>query len=115
VNTADLLQHARERVPERAAVPTEVFVVDALPLTAVGKVFKPQLRYDVATKLFQSIVQECCGPDVQADVSVGPHPTHGTAGAVQLTGVAEGRRNDLERRMRERLGAFHIPFSFKWA
>jgi fatty-acyl-CoA synthase len=114
VDTQDLLQHARERVPERSAVPTEVFVVDALPLTAVGKVFKPQLRYDIARKVFESIVQECCGPDVRADVSVGPHPTHGTAGAVQLNGVSADRRDDLERRMRERLGAFPIPFSFKW-
>jgi fatty-acyl-CoA synthase len=32
------------RVPEPAAAPKRVHVVDAIPLTAVGKVFKPELR-----------------------------------------------------------------------
>ena len=35
---------AAERVPERAAAPERVEIVDAIPLTAVGKPFKPELR-----------------------------------------------------------------------
>jgi fatty-acyl-CoA synthase len=40
----ELLAFARERIPERAAQPKAVTIVDQLPLTAVGKVFKPALR-----------------------------------------------------------------------
>ncbi len=39
-----LLQHARAAIPERAAVPVRIEVLEALPLTAVGKVSKPHLR-----------------------------------------------------------------------
>lgn len=41
---ADLAAFARSRIHERPAWPKDVIIVDALPLTAVGKVFKPTLR-----------------------------------------------------------------------
>lgn len=40
----ELLKHVDETIPERAARPVRIEVVEALPLTAVGKVFKPDLR-----------------------------------------------------------------------
>jgi fatty-acyl-CoA synthase len=39
-----LLEHARARIPERAAVPVLIERVSALPLTTVGKISKPHLR-----------------------------------------------------------------------
>lgn len=40
---ADLLAHAVARIPERAAHPQAVKVLPALPVTPVGKIFKPAL------------------------------------------------------------------------
>jgi hypothetical protein len=40
----ELRAWARERVPERAAAPKRVEIIDAIPLTVVGKPFKPELR-----------------------------------------------------------------------
>lgn len=40
----ELVQWASDRVTERAAAPRRVTVVDAIPVTAVGKPFKPALR-----------------------------------------------------------------------
>lgn len=39
-----LADHAVNRIHERAARPKAVYVLDALPLTAIGKVHKPSLR-----------------------------------------------------------------------
>jgi fatty-acyl-CoA synthase len=44
VDTDALLAHARQAIPERAAVPLRIEVLPALPLTAVGKISKPHLR-----------------------------------------------------------------------
>jgi hypothetical protein len=41
---AELLEHARAHVREKAAVPKHVEVLPELPKTAVGKIFKPDLR-----------------------------------------------------------------------
>ncbi|MFC0430814.1 acyl-CoA synthetase [Kutzneria buriramensis] len=47
---ADLLAWAAGRVPERAAAPKAVTVLDALPVTDVGKPYKLALRADAARR-----------------------------------------------------------------
>ncbi|MGI8332144.1 acyl-CoA synthetase [Actinomadura scrupuli] len=50
VDPTGLLTWAAERVPERAAAPQEVIVIDAVPLTAVGKPYKLGLRLDATRR-----------------------------------------------------------------
>lgn len=53
--TADeLIAHARQQVPERAAVPKQCFVIGDLPKTSVGKIQKNLLRVDVIQRMFQA-------------------------------------------------------------
>jgi fatty-acyl-CoA synthase len=47
VSESDLMDHCRGEITERAAIPRTVRIIDAMPLTAVGKIFKPDLRLDV--------------------------------------------------------------------
>jgi fatty-acyl-CoA synthase len=44
LDEAALLALIRERIGERAAIPQRVFLVDSMPLTAIGKIYKPDLR-----------------------------------------------------------------------
>lgn len=44
VSADELAAHARANIQERAAVPIDIIALDALPMTAVGKVSKPHLR-----------------------------------------------------------------------
>jgi fatty-acyl-CoA synthase len=44
VTVAELEAWAVDRVPERAAAPRHVEIVDEIPLTSVGKPYKPELR-----------------------------------------------------------------------
>ncbi len=41
---ADLIEFGKLNIHERAAVPKQVILVDTMPVTAVGKIFKPALR-----------------------------------------------------------------------
>ena len=43
-DAAELARFAEDRIVERAARPKAVRIIDALPLTAIGKVYKPALR-----------------------------------------------------------------------
>ncbi|MCP1626406.1 acyl-CoA synthetase [Pseudomonas nitroreducens] len=43
-DSAALLDFANQRISERAAVPKRIEILDALPVTPVGKIFKPALQ-----------------------------------------------------------------------
>lgn len=49
ITAADLEAYARDAVAERPAAPKAVRILDQMPVTAVGKIFKPALREDAAT------------------------------------------------------------------
>lgn len=55
---AELLAHAAEHIPERAAIPKDAWIIDAIPLTAVGKTFKPALRFDAIGRVYQAALSE---------------------------------------------------------
>ncbi|MGN7868259.1 acyl-CoA synthetase [Paracoccus sp. 22332] len=44
VTESDLLEHAKAHIHERAAIPKHIEILPELPKTAVGKIFKPDLR-----------------------------------------------------------------------
>jgi fatty-acyl-CoA synthase len=50
VTVGDLEAWAAKRVPERAAAPRRIEIIDEIPLTAVGKPFKPELRRRAAER-----------------------------------------------------------------
>jgi fatty-acyl-CoA synthase len=50
VPVAELEAWAADRVPERAAAPRRVEIVNEIPHTAVGKTFKPELRRRAAAR-----------------------------------------------------------------
>lgn len=65
--SAELLEWAATRVPERAAVPKAVHVVPEIPLTAVGKQYKPALRQDTLRRVAEA---EVAALDLDAKVTV---------------------------------------------
>ena len=54
VTTDELLAFANETVSERAAIPKYIEIMEELPKTAVGKVFKPDLRRSAITRVFNA-------------------------------------------------------------
>ena len=68
----ELHQHAQRTIGERPAWPKQIHVVDAIPLTSVGKIYKPQLRCDAAARLVTRVVRQELGlPDAQVRASEG--------------------------------------------
>lgn len=57
-----LLAYAREHICERAAVPKFIEILPALPKTAVGKVFKPDLRRLAIRRVYNAALAEAGAP-----------------------------------------------------
>ena len=57
----ELHAHAQRTIGERPAWPKQIHIVEAIPLTSVGKIYKPQLRCDAAVRLVARVVREQLG------------------------------------------------------
>jgi hypothetical protein len=51
-HSGSILKYASEHIGERAEGPKEIVIVDKIPQTSVGKVFKPALRWDATKRVY---------------------------------------------------------------
>jgi fatty-acyl-CoA synthase len=61
VTEDELRDWASQRVPDRTAAPKTVTVLDALPVTAVGKLYKPALRTDATRRELRAVLDPIAG------------------------------------------------------
>lgn len=92
VEPGELETWVRERTPERAAVPVQVIPIDPMPVTGVGKVFKPQLRWDAAQRVFTKVLTPIIERGIDCKVKVGAHGSHGSIATVTLAGLPADQR-----------------------
>ena len=110
-----LLAFVRERTPERAAVPVHLYFIDTIPLTAVGKVFKPALRWDATQRAVRRMLADVMPAGATVKVEVGAHATHGSLITVGIGGVAAGEHGALTQRVDERLNPLVMRHEIVWA
>ena len=70
VDVEALRKHLDANVNEAPARPKSIIVIDALPVTAVGKIFKPALRDLAIKEKVRLEVSRICGPAASAEVGV---------------------------------------------
>jgi fatty-acyl-CoA synthase len=101
-----LIEFARKHVPEPAAVPKHVEILPELPKTAVGKIFKPDLRRRAITRVFDAALR-----DAGLDVRVAEVVEDKRRGLVALLEPGRGTRDDAE--VSAALGGFVTPWEWK--
>jgi fatty-acyl-CoA synthase len=113
-DAGELLAYVAERTPERAAVPVQLYFIDTIPLTAVGKVFKPALRWDAAERAVRRMLAPLADDGCSVDVAVGSHAEHGTLVTVTLDGASPTLRPAFEQRVREKLDPLPLRHTVAW-
>jgi len=76
VTVDELMEFAQNHIHERAAYPKHLEILDELPKTAVGKIFKPDLRKSAITRIYNAAL---------TDAGV----------AAQVTAVSEDKKRGL--------------------
>ena len=97
VSADELTAFVRERTPERAAVPVQLYFVEAIPLTAIGKVFKPALRHDAAQRAVGRLLADLAPQGGTLQVEVSAHATLGDLITVRIAGIAPDAERAAER------------------
>jgi fatty-acyl-CoA synthase len=98
----EIRDFAKAHIPERAAAPVEVTILDALPLTSIGKIYKPPLRHDAARRAFEAVLG-----DLASDIAVADDEKTGTRTVVTL------RNSDDAEEVRNRMGRYTMTFEIK--
>ena len=58
---SELHAHAQATIGERPAWPKQIHIIETIPLTSVGKIYKPQLRCEAAARLVSGLLHEQIG------------------------------------------------------
>ncbi len=72
-----ILEYLKKEVLERAAVPKAVYVLDQIPLTPVGKIFKPALRWDAIRRVYEAELEALGEMAESTEVVVKEDKVHG--------------------------------------
>jgi fatty-acyl-CoA synthase len=102
----------REHITERAGTPDEIFIVDPLPLTDIGKPAKPQLRHDAAARTFRTVLGAALGAATDIAVTVNPDRTHGNLAAIRVAGKADPA---VEAKIRDVMKAYTMQYKIEWS
>jgi fatty-acyl-CoA synthase len=109
-----LLDHAQQTVKERAAIPKSIVILDQMPLTAVGKIFKLPLRCDAVRRVYAEALSTVLPAHLSLEVQVEPNQQHGMLATLVLSGVPEEQRAHFDEQIVQALGAYVVKYEIQW-
>ena len=110
----EIRDFAQAHIPERAAAPKEIVIVDKIPLTDVGKPAKVQLRNDAARRAFQALLADVMERPADLMVDMVADPIKGSVARIRIATASTPARGDIEARIHERMKAFPIAYVVQW-
>ena len=97
-----MLLDSEENIGEKAAVPKYLELVEEMPKTPIGKIFKPELRKRAITRVYNEALEKAeLASRVQEVID---HPKKGLTAIIEKNGV-----NDAKQ-----IGKILDKFIFKW-
>lgn len=98
---------AQEGISERAAIPKQIIIIEQMPVTAVGKIFKPDLRCDIAERTASATLQDALG-HTKFSVNASISKKHG-----QLVSITLENAEAHSDTVREALGDFAFKYELQ--
>ncbi|MBW2347414.1 MAG: acyl-CoA synthetase [Deltaproteobacteria bacterium] len=105
-----ILAHLQAEVGERAAIPKEVFILDEMPLTPVGKIFKPKLRWEAARRVYAKELEALGDLAQECSVTVGEDKVHGTLATIRVKPAQGVSASQLEDKVSEILSRYTVAY-----
>jgi fatty-acyl-CoA synthase len=110
VSKDELLEWARKDIGERAAIPKDIHIINGMPLTAVGKIFKPALRWDAAARVYQEELETLGDLVESVEVIVSEHKIHGAGADIRIKAAAGIDRGTIAAKVRDILARYTVHY-----
>ena len=104
----ELHAFAADEVPERPAAPSEVILIDEMPMTAVGKIFKPALRCDATRRALEVALAPLRSVGIQVRVEAGPHERFGIFARLTVLEADPNTVASVRAQIEEIVGRFTV-------
>ncbi|WNJ16764.1 acyl-CoA synthetase [Pontibacter sp. G13] len=108
----ELMEFAQTHIGERAAIPKHIHIMESLPVTAVGKIFKPDLIYLEVKEVFQEEMAQMSTVET-CTVTVGPDNVHGMLAQLDIHPKSGTDPASVEREIHKILGAYSVKYVVK--
>jgi len=109
VTEDELLAFAKASINEPPALPRRLFVLEQLPMTAVGKIYKPALRQNCARRHFLEVLH---GEPIAA-LAVREEAGRGQVVSIELAAAGEGASRETRQRIADALKGYLL--TLEWA
>ncbi|MFH1136222.1 MAG: acyl-CoA synthetase [Pseudomonadota bacterium] len=115
VAPGDLMNFVADRISERPAKPKEIIIIDQMPMTGVGKIFKPALRLAQAKAVFTEALGFLQEQGLRYKVEVEDVKGQGTAAVITLAAKDNVDRAAVEKAAAEAIGRFtYVHHRVEW-
>jgi fatty-acyl-CoA synthase len=106
----EIIAFLRQHITERAALPKEVYILDKLPLTPIGKVFKPALAWDATRRAYEEALQGLGDLATSVQVTVGEDAVSGKLAKIAVTAAPGADRQVIRDLIRGKLARYTVKF-----
>ncbi|MFC1880169.1 acyl-CoA synthetase [Thermodesulfobacteriota bacterium] len=105
-----ILDYLKQEIGERSAVPKEVTIIEEMPLTPVGKIFKPALRWKAIQKVYQSELEAIDDLITSVDVTVTEDKIHGSMVAIRIKAASEISYDQIRDKVSDILARYTVKY-----
>ena len=113
LSAEQILDHLKKEVGERAAIPKEVFIIPEIPLTPVGKIFKPALRWQAIKQVYQTELEALGEMTESITVTVCEDKIHGSLADVTIKAAPDVPPDSIKEKAQEILARYTVQHTLK--
>ena len=106
----EILNDLRQTIGERAAIPKQVIIVDQIPLTPVGKIFKPALRWDAIQRVYEEELRQLGDLVESIEVKVSEDKIHGSLATITVKPAPNISKDRIADAVNEILGRYTVKY-----
>jgi fatty-acyl-CoA synthase len=109
----EILDFCKKEIGERAAIPKEVIIIDEMPLTPIGKIFKPDLVRDAIRRVCQAELETMKNLTESLEIQVDQDRLHGSIAKIKIKPASEVSGEKTESEVSDLLGRFTFKYQLE--
>jgi fatty-acyl-CoA synthase len=110
LSEAQICEYLNGEIGERAAIPKEVYIVDKIPLTPVGKIFKPSLRWQAIQRVYQAELNALADFTESIRVTVQEDKIHGALAVIKIKPATGTATDKLKQKVDDILARYTVKY-----